>query len=296
MMKHIDKEKIHIIMIAILVFIIWLTIMGIIGYGSVKYVLVPYTRQGQQSETGQQTIYATDGEKLAAYERETSEKSHYWVILVHSYRTDHSFMNPYAKVYQEQGYNVLQPDNRGHGKSGGDYIGMGYLDQYDIRNWIDYIIEKDSDAEIILHGVSMGGAALMMLSGQEDIPENVKVIIEDSGYTSAEDYLVRKLRQRFHLPGYLIIPIANKAFKVAAGYYMEDASALEGVKNSDIPILFIHGTDDQTVPLEDAYKLYKRARCEKELYIVEGAGHGEALWKDETSYWGRVFKFIGKLR
>lgn len=84
----------------------------------------------------------------------------------------------------------------------------------------------------------------MMLSGQENIPDNVKAVIEDCGYTSARDYLTWKLKQRFHLPAFPIIPIANEAFKLTAGYYMNDASALEGVKNSRIPILFIHGTED----------------------------------------------------
>ena len=107
-------------------------------------------------------------------------------------------MNPYARAYQEQGYNTLQPDNRAHGQSEGNYIGMGYLDQYDVLSWIGYILEKDSEAEIVLHGVSMGAATLMMLSGQENIPDNVKVIIEDCGYTSAKDYLTWKLKRRFH--------------------------------------------------------------------------------------------------
>lgn len=204
-------------------------------------------------------------------------------------------MNPYAQEYQKQGYNTLQPDNRAHGESEGDYIGMGYLDQYDVMSWIHYILEKDPEAEIILHGVSMGESTLMMLSGQENIPDNVKAIIADCGYTSARDYLTWKLKQRFHLPAFPVIPIANEAFKLTAGYYMNDASALEGVKNSKISILFIHGTEDQTVPVEEVYKLYEKAACEKQLYIVEGAGHGEALWKDEEGYWGRVFEFIDEL-
>lgn len=274
--------------IAIIVVIIIL-----IGIGTVRYVLVPEKMTNKKNTD--MCFNSFDDLILAAAETNANQQTHKWAILVHSYRTDHRFMNPYAKAYQEQGYNTLQPDNRAHGQSEGDYIGMGYLDQYDILSWIDYIIEKDPEAEIVLHGVSMGASTLMMLSGQADIPDNVKVMIEDCGYTSAKDYLTWKLNQRFHLPAFPVIPIANVAFKVSAGYYMNDASALEGVKKSDIPTLFIHGTEDRTVPVEDVYKLYEAATCEKQLYIVEGAGHGEALWKNEIEYWKQVFDFINRL-
>lgn len=169
---------------------------------------------------------------------------------------------------------------------------MGYLDQYDILSWINYILEKDPDAEIVLHGVSMGASAIMMLSGQDGIPDNIKAIIADSGYTSATDYLTRKLKQRFHLPAFPVIPIANVSFKIAAGYYMNDASAIEGIKNSRIPTLLIHGTKDQTVPVDDAYKLYNAASCETELLIVDGAGHGESVYILPELYWHKVWEFV----
>lgn len=275
------------ILSVILLFIVGIIIVGMISVG---YVL---KRESMAKTQNAIVILAKDGIKLSGKEILSKKVSHRWAILVHSYRTDFSFVEPYARKYQEKGYNTLSPDNRAHGASGGKYIGMGYLDQYDILRWIDYILEKDPEAEIVLHGISMGGAALMMLSGQENLPENVKAIIEDCGYTSAKDYLTWKLKQKFGMPAFPVIPIANIAFKISAGYYMEEASAIEGVKNSNVPILFIHGTEDMTVPVEDVYRLYEAAMCPKELYIAEGAGHGEALWIDENKYWNQVFLFIG---
>lgn len=284
------QNRVILILLGVII-LVFLLVIGI-GIFSVRYVLV--SKSVEQNTENDISITADDGIKLVASECIASEATHQWAILVHSYRTSRSFMKPYARKYQDKGYNTLSPDNRAHGASGGKYIGMGYLDQYDILRWIDYILEKDPEAEIVLHGVSMGGAALMMLSGQENLPENVKAIVEDCGYTSAKDYLTWKLKQRFGLPSFPVIPIANIAFKAAADYYMEDASALEGVKNSNTPILFIHGTEDTTVPVEDVYRLYEAAACPKDLYIVEGAGHGEALWMDESEYWKRVFVFIGE--
>ena len=82
--------------------------------------------------------------------------------------------------FYNQGYNVILPHMRGHGESEGAYIGMGYHDRKDIIKWVEYIISQDSLAEILIYGVSMGGAATMMVSG-ENLPDNVKCFIEDCG-------------------------------------------------------------------------------------------------------------------
>ena len=273
----------------LIIFIILFNI--IIGIASVVYVLRPHKSDIDSGPT-MERITTSDGTELFA--RVHYSDTNKWALLIHSYRSSHSFMNPYAAEYQARGYNTVQPDNRAHGRSGGKWIGMGYLDQFDILCWIRYILEKDPDAEIVLHGVSMGASALMMLSGQEGLPKNIKVIIADSGYTSASDYLTWKLKQRFHLPPFPVIPIANISFKIAAGYYMNDASAIEAIKKSSIPTLIIHGQDDQTVPVEDAYRLYEAAACRKDLYIAERTGHGEAVFTVPETYWDKVWAFIGE--
>ena len=279
------------------IFLIALLTTILIGVFSVFYVLVPYNdrRITPISEDAKISINSFDGFELLAEKITYCEEPHNWVILVHSYRTDHTVMYPYAEEYLDKGYNVLLPDNRAHGNSEGLFIGMGYLDQFDLADWVDYIIILDADANIIIHGLSMGAATAMMYSGGEDIPINVKAIIEDCGYTSAFDYLSWKLKQRFNLPDVPIISIANISFKIAAGYFMNQASAIDAVKQSEIPILFIHGTEDTTVPVENVYSLYNAAEnCEKDLYIVEGAKHGESLNVSPLDYWSHVFDFVNR--
>ena len=77
-----------------------------------------------------------------------------------------------------------------------------------------------------------------------------------------------------------------------AGYSLKEASSLEHVVNSRVPIFFIHGEKDSTVPVENAYSLYEAAGCTKELYICEDAGHGESAYTDSEGYWNKVFSFI----
>ena len=68
---------------------------------------------------------------------------------------------------------------------------MGWLDREDILRWIDFILADDPQAEIVVHGISMGAATTMMTAG-EDTPENVKVFIEDCGYTSVWDVFFQR--------------------------------------------------------------------------------------------------------
>ena len=280
----------------ITLFLVLLSALGYICIAllSVYIIIVPH-KSNKVSYTGQKVcITSFDGKQLAAYKKTPTKCGHKWVLLVHSYRSDHTLMNPYAEEYLNNNYIVLQPDNRAHGDSQGDFIGMGYLDQYDLLQWIQYIIMQDPEAEIVLHGVSMGASALMMLSSQDNIPDNIIAIIEDSGYKSADDYLAWKLKKKAHLPAFPAIPIANTAIKLIAGYSLYDASAIESVKHSKVPILFIHGTNDQTVPVGDAYDLYNAASCRKDLLIINNAGHGEAVVIDEQLYWSSVYQFINK--
>lgn len=118
--------------------------------------------------------------------------SHLWAVVIHGYRGSHEGMTVYGRHYYDHGYNVLLPDLRGCGKSEGNYIGMGWLDRKDILKWIQWITERDPESEIVIHGVSMGGATILMTSGEKS-PDQVKAFVEDCGYTSAWDIHSRKL-------------------------------------------------------------------------------------------------------
>ena len=95
------------------------------------------------------------------------------------------------------GYNVLLPDQRAHGHSGGHTITMGAKEQYDAQGWANWAAERFGlDTPLFLMGVSMGAATVMLASGLP-LPSSVKGIVADCGYTSAKE-ITRKC-----LPDYL---------------------------------------------------------------------------------------------
>jgi hypothetical protein len=170
---------------------------------------------------------------------------------------------------------------------------MGWPDRLDVISWINYINEKSSDCKIILYGVSMGAATVMMTTGEE-LPSNVKLAIEDSGYTSVWDELEYQMKKIFDLNSFPFLNVASIITKIRAGYNFKEASSVEQLKKSVTPTLFIQGDSDEFVP---SYMLdinYEAANCEKEKLVVEGAGHIGSSKIAPDLYWETIDNFIAK--
>lgn len=252
-------------------------------------------RKWLEEESGYEDVYSVseDGLKLHAYEIKSPVPSDSWIIEVHGYMGEGKDMARCSKVYYEDGYNLLIPDLRGHGLSEGDYVGMGWDDRFDMLGWIDYLIEKNPDVQIVLYGVSMGGATVMMTAG-EVLPLQVKAIIEDCGYSTAWEEFSYNLETLFELPTYPIMPVANLVTKVRAGYFLSEASSMKQVAKSKTPILFIHGEKDTFVPFFMLDEVYNAANCEKEKLIVPGAAHAASAEIAPDLYKQTVKSFLDK--
>lgn len=229
--------------------------------------------------------------RLHAYEIINKKPSDVWTIVIHGYSGQGKDMTYYAQEFYNRGYNVLVVDLRGHGQSEGDYIGMGWHDRLDVIDWANYLIRKDNNCKIILHGVSMGGATVMMATG-ENLPDNIKVAIEDCGYSSIWDEFETQLKELYNLPTFPVLNAASTVSKIKAGYKVEEGSAVEQVKKSKTPTLFIHGELDKFVPFEMLNKVYEVANCKKEKLVVKGAAHAKSASINPELYWKTIDNFI----
>lgn len=249
----------------------------------------------QQHKQEELVMESFDGLKLSAIYLPCAKASRKTVILVHGYNSWNGSMGGFAQYYLEDlGYNVLLPDLRGHGSSQGDYIGFGWHDRKDILKWIDVMLNRVGlDSQIILHGVSMGGATVLMTSG-EALPANVKCIISDCAYDSITGILGYQMKRMFKLPKFPLMQVTGLISRLRAGYGFREASALKQVQKSKTPILFIHGEADKFVPIYMVYLLHEKAACPKELLVVKDAAHGTSFWKDPAAYKSTVEGFISK--
>lgn len=247
----------------------------------------------EQAEVRDGHIDSSDGLKLHGYKILQPEATSKWAILAHGYTGEAVTMKHSAMQFYKAGFHILMPDARGHGSSEGTYIGMGWPDRLDLLRWIDDILLEYPQAEIVLYGVSMGGATVMMVSG-EPLPPQVKVIIEDCGYTSAKEEFSYQLKALFSLPAFPFIPLASLIARLRAGYTLGQANALAQVAKAKVPMMFIHGDGDAFVPSKMVHEVYQAAKVDKEIFVVPGAGHAGAASVAGEEYWRKVITFISK--
>lgn len=246
----------------------------------------------QEFETVEMTSF--DGLKLQGYYLQAKEPSNKTVIFAHGY-LGHAFdMGLFGEYYYENlGYNIFMPDLRGHGNSEGDYIGFGWHDRLDLIGWMNLLIEKNPDTEIVMHGLSMGAATVVMASGEE-LPANVKAIIADSPYTSVYDLFAYQMERMFHLPDKPILPSTSLVTVLKAGYSLTEASALDQVKKASVPILYISGEEDTFVPTDMAKRLDENTKSESEIITFPSANHGESIVLHRDEYLQAITRFIEK--
>lgn len=218
------------------------------------------------------------------------------VICFHGY-TGEGLSNYVAMTdyFLKHGYAVLLPDARAHGQSEGEYIGFGCLDRQDALGWINWTIQEcGEDVKIMLHGTSMGGATVLMTSGLE-LPDNVKGIVSDCGFTSPKEVFAHVLHSMYHLPSFPAIQGADLINRKLAGYGMDECNAKYEVQKARVPILFIHGDADTFVPCSMCHEIYDNCSAPKRKLIVKGAAHAESYYKDMETYEKALDEFAGEI-
>lgn len=219
--------------------------------------------------------------------------SNIYIILVHGYSSSPRNMGIYAQKYNELGYNVILPSLNGHADSESNIITMGWNDRLDIIDCINYLVENKPESKIIIHGVSMGAATTMMLTGEE-LPLNVKAAVADCGYTSVWDIFSNKLNNSMKLPDFPILYSANTVNKSISKFDFKKASSVEQLKKSKTPTIFIHGEEDKFVPYEMLNEVYEACAAEKEKVTIPNAPHARNSCADPELYWNSIFNFIEK--
>ncbi|MBR2732394.1 MAG: alpha/beta hydrolase [Clostridia bacterium] len=249
-----------------------------------------------EQEFEQFSIKNAEGNTLYGYLLRPETPSDIYVFCSHGYRS--SGKGQFAlivKYYHDQGYNVFLVDHRGAGTSEGKYIGFGVHEHKDSLLWLDFMNETfGPDIQIILHGISLGCATVTMMSGCPELPANVKFIIADCGFTSAQAEFEHNLKN-LHVPKYPLLPVTDFANKLFSGFNFKEADPINYVKNAKVPMLFIHGTKDDFVPTFMVHQLYGACGSEyKDLLLVEGAAHAESYAKDSAAYEAKIQEFVDR--
>ncbi len=212
-------------------------------------------------------------------------------VVVHGWRDCAIKFFWLARIYEhELGYNVVMPELHGCGESEGEAIQMGWKDRLDVIQWMK-TFQADT---MVVHGVSMGAATTMMLSG-EQMPEGISDLrfVEDCGYTCVWDEFAGQLKEQFGLPEFPLMHSTSLLCKLRYGWSFAEASALKQVAKCHYPMLFIHGDADIFVPSQMVYPLYEAKPEPKSLWIASGAEHAKSYKEHKAEYISRIREFVG---
>ena len=239
------------------------------------------------------TVFSSLGRDMRADFIPAENPADKWAIVIHGYSGDPATMAHYAWKYHNQGFNVILPHMVGHDSDSVRYCSMGYHDKTVIRDWISCILKQNPDAKLLMHGVSMGSATTMLVTG-EDIPSNVVCAIADCGYTSCWDEYVYQAKQMFHMPSF-VVESANFASMRRKNFNFKECAPVNAVKRSKTPTLFIHGASDDFVPYRMMQPLYENCSApDKQMLTVPDAVHANSVFVGNELYWDTVDGFVAK--
>ncbi len=235
-----------------------------------------------------------DGLELHATMIWAESDHHKTVIMIHGFRASGTNDFPWLmRYYHNQGFNVLLVDDRAHGLSEGNWLGFSWLDRRDLVGWARLIVSLLGEEEkILLHGLSMGGAAVMMASGEADLPVQVKAIVEDCGFSTTLDQFRHVFPDKLAILREPVLAVDSFICKLFRGYYFSEASSLKQLEKDTRPMLFIHGGSDTFVPTQMVYENYYACSGPKEIYICEDAEHAMSYFHDSAAYEKKVSEFL----
>ena len=204
------------------------------------------------------------------------------IVLVHGL-TSNSWtgtQEDIARAYVAVGFHVLVFDGRGRGRSGGDRLGLGWHERRDVRGAVNVLLGRGvKPGRIGVHGGSYGAATALLSTAA--IPE-IGAVVADSAFADVRDLMDAEIESKTGVPQPVAKLLRPGIALVAWLRYGLDLDAISPERAvPDIapqPILFIHGSEDQRIPVAHARRLEAASgNAADELWILDGLGHTDGV-------------------
>lgn len=237
--------------------------------------------------------YGPDGKRYQAVYFKNPNPSHLYFICCHGYISNPEGMGGYGEKMAANGFNILYPVLNGHGNSTRFDVTFGWEDRLIVKSFAEQIAARDPEAQIVIHGVSMGSVTVMNATG-EALPPQVKCCLADCGFTTAYDQFSVQIGEILHLPRFPFVNAADIICRIRSKWNFKQNAPILQVAKSVTPTLFIHGDRDTFVPFWMQQALFEAASCEKEKLIVPEAEHANCANVNPELYWTTAEAFMHK--
>ena len=236
----------------------------------------------------------SDGIVLRGWKVRAAHPNSDWVLLFHGRSQNRLSTMNYAKFLLASGYSVVMMDARAHGESGGSIATYGHIERFDSTAILDALMAGEQPRHVFALGESMGAAVALQAAAVEP---RIEGVIAEGAFRNLHEviYDYVGLRTSVLLGKTLFRPAAMMAVRETEhkmGFNFDDVSPEAAVAKRDFPILLISGLSDHNIPKRHAQAIYNAATGRKELWLVPGAGHQEAMKKAPEEFRQRVLKFL----
>lgn len=225
-----------------------------------------------------------------------AENAERFVLLSHGYKGsgfgDFAFT---ARFLHENHCHLLFIDQRCCGKSEGEYITFGAMEQYDVQRWAYFVARRNKKRlPIYLYGESMGAASVLMAAGHK-LPKEVKGLIADCAFSSMKGQVREMAANWFHLHWIGLMLFRLDLFcKILAGFRMRDADTTNAMERNRRPVLFFHGASDTYVEPKNTIYNYSICQAPKELVVIPEARHLCSAYVEPELYRQKMINFFEK--
>lgn len=193
------------------------------------------------------------------------------IVYFHGNKGNFSTRLDKADIIRDSRRGILFAEYTGYGGNSGKPTEPGLF--HDSRTYLNWLIDEQgiSPKNIVLYGESLGsGAAIQMASEYK-----VAGVVLDGAYDSTASVAKE---------GYFYVPIS---------ILMQDQfKSIDKIKQVKEPVLFLHGTEDKTVDISHAERLYEATAGPKKFVKIENAGHNDLYDHGAALH---VQKFFSKL-
>jgi len=301
------RKLTKILLIACGVYLLLSIVAGIvIGEGSLRLGRRPVTlrleaanlvRRQYHAELQEVSTAAADAVTLKGWYVHPANFNGNVVMLLHGITDYREGMAGFAQLFLGHGYAVLLPDARAHGESGGEIATYGLKESDDIHRWVSWIYGHDSPQCIYGLGESYGAA--LLLQGLAAEPRFCAAVVE-SAFSTAREMSYERVSGPLHLQpwfgrtfGRPVIASAVEYARLRYGIDLLAPSPLDGIRNSRVPVLLIHGKDDQSISPRHSVILASAAPDRVQLWLVPNAGHTMAWAAAHQEFEARILAWFG---
>lgn len=200
-----------------------------------------------------------------------------------------------AAFLNEGGYGVLLGSFRAHDECEGELISFGYHEQKDITAWHQYLLERDDidPKRIGIFGESMGGGTGILYAAGDP---GIAALATGSGFALTQEVIEKFIQFELDPPEW-ITPILASFIKFwaqrEADFRTEDLDTEAVIaKISPVPILIIHGGEDDKIGPQSGLQLFGAAAEPKELLWIPEAGHVNFEDFQPEEYQGVLLRFF----